>query len=451
MSLVWQAIMGLARFQALGRYRTILRDYVLNGFLWSLLASLFNQGSTVISSLLLARILGLEDFGHYAIGLTIVMTAATIAQGGAGLVAAKFIAEFRGAQSNRIGGVLRLCRFLTLGTGLCGAALVLLSARSLAASIYGSDSLILPLKIAAVAVFFQTGVAYLQGSLQGFGAFRSLSHVGLVAGLAHIVATCCGALWGGLAGATAGLAVASMCRYAVFSWALSRVVRGHRIAGEESLTSHDWQLVWRFALPAGLSGFITVPAQSIVMAILARLPGGAELVGLYAAANQIRLMALQMPTLLNSVTMSVLNNLKGKAQHGEFRKLYATNVVATLIAAVLVLIPLALFLPQMLAAYGESFEWQGWYAHVLLLSALPEVFSGALYQMVQAVERMWQSLFWIAIPRDVSFVALSFLWSLTDPLMGVAVAYLSAQLISVSATWVIARKPIREAIFEGSH
>lgn len=446
MSLDRQAIMGVARLKAVSRYRTILRDYLLSGFLWSLLASLLNQGSTVVSSLLLARILGLEDFGHYAIGLTLVMTAAMIAQGGAGLVAAKFIAEFRGAQISRVGGILRLCRFLTLGTGLCGAALVLFSAPFLATSIYGSDELILPLKIAAVSVFFQTGVAYLQGSLQGFGAFRSLSHIGLLAVVAHIVVTCCGALWGGLVGATVGLAVSSMCRYAVFYWALSKVVRGHGISGEEPLTSHDWPLVWRFALPAGLSGFVTVPAQSVVMAILARLPGGAELVGLYAAATQIRLIALQMPTLLNSVTVSVLNNLKGKAQHGEFRSLYATNAVATVFAALLVLIPLALFLPQVLAAYGESFVWQGWYAHVLLLSVLPEVVSSALYQMVQAAERMWQSLLWIAIPRDFSFVALSFVWSAADPLMGVAVAYLCAQLISVSATWMIARKPIREAL-----
>ncbi|MBL8269598.1 oligosaccharide flippase family protein [Steroidobacter sp.] len=440
-----QAGEGGTRFRTLARYRAIVREYLLKGFLWSVLAALLNQGATVVSSLLLARIVGLEQFGLYAIVLTVVMTAATIAQGGAGLVAAKFISEFRGAGGKRVGGILRLCKFLTLGTGVCGAALMFGTATFLAVSIYGNAELSTPLKIAAIAVYFQTGVAYLQGSLQGFGAFRNLSQVGLVAGISHIVLTCAGAIWGGLLGATIGLALSSACRYAIFYYALSRVIRTHGISRDEPLTSHDWQLVWRFALPAGLSGFITVPAQSIVMAILARLPGGIELVGIYAAANQIRLIALQMPTLLNSVTVSVLNNLKGKAQHGEFRNLYTTNVLATLVTAVMVVVPLAAVLPYVLATYGEAFVSRDWFAYVLLLSVLPEVLSSAMYQLVQAAGRMWQSLFWIAIPRDVSFVLLSYAGSSLVPLQGVAIAYLVAQLISVGATWLVARQPIQEA------
>ncbi|WP_116812548.1 oligosaccharide flippase family protein [Steroidobacter cummioxidans] len=440
-----QAGTGGGPLGTLARYAAIVRHYLLKGFLWSLIAALLNQGATVLSSLLLARILGLKQFGLYAIVLTVVMTAATIAQGGAGLVAAKFIAEFRGAGGRRVGGILRLCKFLTLATGLCGAALMFVTAPMIAVSVYGDAVLLGPLKIAAIAVYFQTGVAYLQGSLQGFGAFRNLSHVGLITGITHIVVTCVGGWWGGLDGAAIGLAVSSACRYAVFYFALSKVIVGHGISRDEPLTDHDRQLVWKFALPAGLSGFVTVPAQSIVMAILARLPGGVELVGIYAAANQIRLIALQMPTLLNSVTVSVLNNLKGKAQLGEFRHLYTANVLATLVTALFIVVPLSLGLPYVLSTYGEAFVRRDWFAYVLLLSVLPEVLSSAMYQLVQAAGRMWQSLFLIAIPRDASFVLLSYLWAPSATLQGVAAAYFVAQFISVCATWMVAPKPVQEA------
>lgn len=423
---------------ALSRFRRILAQY-LAGFLWSALATVLNQGATLISSVLLARILGLEPFGYYSIVLSVVMAVAAISQGGTGLVAVKFIAEFRSSDVARVGRVLSLCKVLTFWTGVCGALIVLILASAFSTSIYRNPGLTLPMQIGASAIFFQTGVSYLQGALQGFGAFSNLSRAGLLAGVLHIAFVCAGGLVGSVNGAVIGLALASASRYAVYQRALSTVVKLHGAAASGKLCIADFRLIWCFALPAGLSGFVTVPAQSIVMAILARLPHGPELAGVYAAANQLRLMALQVPAILNVVTVAALNNLKGKAQHREFRSLYITNVAATLMAGVIVLVPLAVFTPEALAAYGDAFVMEVPFVYLLLLSVIPEVLSSAVYQLVQSAERMWHSLFLIAIPRDTAFIALSYYLASSRGLDGVAAAYFVAQMISVVATTMIAR------------
>jgi O-antigen/teichoic acid export membrane protein len=419
-----------------------LSQHVLKGFLWTVLAALLNQGTTFVSSLLLARILGLKLFGYYSIVLSVVMTAATISQGGSGLAAAKFIAEFRASSDIRASSILSLCRKITFWTGISGALIVLSFGNFLAERIYHSPPLMLPLKLAALAVFFQTGVSYLQGALQGFAAFPVVSRAGLRCGILQIVLACGGGLWGGLNGAIIGFVLASAGRYLVYRHLLEGVARSHRVATNGKLNSHDLALIWRFALPAALSGLITVPAQSVVIAILARLPEGAELAGLYAAANQIRLLTLHLPTILNTVTVPALNNLKGRHEHREFKNLYTANLVATFFAALVTLLPLVVVAPRIFSMYGGSFIFHGSFAYVLLLSVIPEATSGAIYQLVQSLEKMWHSVFLIAIPRDLTFVALSYYLAPVKALDGVATAYLSAQIIAFCATSLVARKAL---------
>src|SRR5512139_2416282 len=69
------------------------RERLLAGFSWSLMSTLSLQGSVLLTSVIVARLLGLEDFGIYALLVGTVMTVAGIAQGGTGLIATRFVGE----------------------------------------------------------------------------------------------------------------------------------------------------------------------------------------------------------------------------------------------------------------------------------------------------------------------------------------------------------------------
>ena len=141
------------------------------------------QGSVLLSSVIVARLLGMTSFGAYAILVSTVMTIATIAQGGSGLVASKFVAESLASDPERVARVLRMCRVFTLATGACTGGLVFAAADAQRGHAWPARTRI-AVRLVAVATFFQVTVSYQFGALQGFGAFKALSRGGALAGLA---------------------------------------------------------------------------------------------------------------------------------------------------------------------------------------------------------------------------------------------------------------------------
>ena len=67
----------------------VFRERLLAGFSWNVISSIALQGSVLLSTIIVARLLGVQAFGAYSVLVTTVMMIANIGQGGIGLVAAE--------------------------------------------------------------------------------------------------------------------------------------------------------------------------------------------------------------------------------------------------------------------------------------------------------------------------------------------------------------------------
>lgn len=415
------------------------REFLLAGFLWTALSAVMLQGSTMVSTIIVARFLGVESFGAYSILVATVMTIANIASGAAGLVATKYVAEFMASSPARVARVLRMCRIVTLVTGASAATLMFAGAHVLGSRALGRPDLEPLIRLVAVAALFQVSSFYQYGALQGFGAFRALGRVSVLAGFGQVALMAVGAWVGALTGALLGFVGASALRVVIFEFVLHHVRRARAIPDTASLDRGDFRLIWRFWLPAGLVGFVITPSLWLVTVFVARLPDGLRLVAMLAVAHQCRLAVLQLPSLLNTVSFSVLSRIKGLKQADGFRRVFWSNLVVTLAFSSLVVIALVMAAEPLLRLYGRDFVSGRSLLIVLLLSVLPETLGTSWYQLIQTGGRMWQSLFAIAIPRDVLYVALAAMLLPTYGVIGAGLAYGVAQCVSLLATIVMAR------------
>lgn len=423
------------------------RGRLLSGFSWNLLSAVALQGSVLLSSIIVARLLGLASFGAYAMLTATVMTIATVAQGGTGLVATKFVGENLARDPIRVARVLRLCRIFTLATGALTALGVFGLARLLADDLLGRPELEPLVRIVAVAAFFQVSVSYQFGAMQGFGAFKELSRGGVLAGLAHIALTAAGAWVAQVEGALGGFVLASAIRAGVFHVLLGRVRRARGVPDRAALDWADFQLVWRFALPAGLAGFVTMPCLWFVTLLVARLPDGLALVGILSVAHQVRISVLQMPSLLNAVSFSVLSRLKGQNDAAGFRSVFWSNLWLNLAFAILVVAVLLIAAEPVLLLYGRDFAAGRWVLVLLLASVLPELLATSFYQLIQSAGRMWHSLFLIAMPRDLLYLGLAALLVPAHGVTAAAAAYLLAHAVGLLATLLTARRYAAAAVW----
>lgn len=408
-----------------------------SGFVWNLVSTFALQGSVLLTGLVLARVLGLKAFGVYALATTTVMTVVGVAQGGVGLIGTKFVGEWLHAERERIGRVLRMCAAFTLGTGSVAAVLLALTAPWVADKLLDSPGVAPALRWVSLAALFHVQTVYLQGALQGFGAFRAISMAGSWVGLLHFAGSVVAAWLWGLDGAVIAFTVSAAARWWLFRRALQGCCREHGIHSSSKAQPEDWALIWRFALPAGLASLVTLPCLWGVTALVARQPGGVAWVGLFAVAHQLRQLVLQVPILLNTVASSVLSRLKGRNEGGEYWQVFRANLLMGVGFSALVALGLAALSSPVLGLYGHGFKEGQGLLLVLLLSVIPEVVGVTAYQLVQSSGRMWQSLFLIVAPRDLLYLATA-AWALPQwGLVGAGWAYLTAYTLGCAATLAV--------------
>lgn len=418
---------------SLGAFRARLAS----GFLWSLVSTFALQGSVILTALLLARMLGLQSFGVYAFATTTLMTVVGIAQGGVGVIGTKFVGEWLHSDPQRIGRVLHMCAVFTSFTGLLAAGLLWALAPLVADHLLGNPAVASALRWIAVGCLFHVQTVYLQGALHGFGAFRAISFAGGIVGLVHFVSSLVGAWLWELEGAVVAFSVSSAARWWFFRRALFIARSEHGIEHQRQILPEDWALIWRFALPAGLAGLVTLPCLWGVSALVARQPGGVAWVGLFAVAHQLRQLVLQLPVLLNTVAASALARLKGQNKGCEFWHVFRANLIVGVGFSSAAAAVLALLTTQILGLYGPGFVDGRGLLLVLLLAVIPEVIGVTAYQLVQSSGRMWHSLLFIVIPRDLFYLALASWMLPRSGLIGAGVAYLAAYTFGCAATLAV--------------
>ncbi|AJP59115.1 hypothetical protein UC34_23510 [Pandoraea vervacti] len=427
------------------------RKYLFRDLVWSILAAVSMQGSVLVSGMLAARVLGLPVFGKYALLVTTVTTAAAIAQSGAGSVVAKFVAEYRVSDPERIGTVLWFCRRVTVVMGLIAVAALLFGAPVFANSVFKQPDLEPVIRLVAPAIFFQVMVTYQQGALQGFAAFKALGRISTVSGLAFLVLPPLGAKLGGLDGAALGFVVASLAR-AVFFYVALRTTARDMLAGVAlTVRRDDIGRLLHFGIPAGLSSLVTLPCIWLVSVFLARAPNGLEMVAIFSVATQLRMATLQLPTLLNGVTLSVMNTLFGQRSAQEFRNVFRTTLIANGVFSTLVVGVLVMCSSWILGLYGHRFTDGRETLILLLLSVIPEILAATVYHVINTFGRMWMSLFFIITPVNLSYMLIAAWLIPTMGAQGAALAYVVAQVLNLITTVAIARLAARDRVLQDRH
>ena len=408
------------------------------GVLWNLIGTLFTQGSVFLTAILLARLLGKEVFGELGMIQSTLLTLTSIAQVSTGLTATKFVAEFRDIDKARAGRVLGLCSVLTLATGAVATALLFISAPWIAERTLAAPHLAVSLSISAAFVLFSVLNGYQIGALAGLESYKRISIYGVLLGAAHLTVCVLGAVVWGLHGALGGIAVSALLRWIVYGLVLRREIniRGITIRRREGL--REQEILCRFTLPAALSGLTAMPAIWLGNAMLVQQPNGYAELGLYSAVNNIRVLMLLMPTLLNSVCVAVLTNKFGNRDDKGYLGLYFANVKVTggmaLIGAAIMTM-LSKFIPGW---YGmESDDSSELLILILSAAIIPEVLTVSLYQLLQTSGRMWTSLFLVVLPRDLLMIALAKILIPTWGGAGWALAYTLSWAVAFAVVAVL--------------
>jgi O-antigen/teichoic acid export membrane protein len=400
-----------------------LRARFRHGITWNVVNAVFTQGSVFLSNIVVANLLGREIFGEYGMIQSTMLTLSGIAQVATGVTATKYVAEFRSTDKEKTGRILGLCSAVTFATGCVATLLLLAGAPWLASHTLRAPHLAQGITIAAGFVMFSVINGYQAGALAGLEGYRILARAGIIQGPLHLAVCGFGAWFWGLEGALGGLVASAAGRWLLYHRALRTAGREHGIFMTYAGLRTERRIILGFAVPAALSGLTSMPALWLANAFLVRQEAGFSQMGLYSAATTLRTLVLFLPALFNNVGMSLLNNEKGLGNEASYRKIFWFNLGATVGIAAVGAAIVSLAGPWLLRAFGREFPAGNPVLLILMLSTLPEIVAVSSAQIVQSREKLWLSLAFIALPRDISIVVLAFFLTPLYGAIGLAWAY----------------------------
>ena len=410
---------------------------------WTMTGTVFNQGSTLASNIWIANELGKSVFGEFQIVLATVQATVAMAGLGIGYTTTRYLAEWRHRDPVRAGKLLGLFSRLSWFAAVVSAVLLAAWASTIANGALAAPSVGQPLLIAATATLFNVRNGFLIGALQGLEAFRLIGIGGVISGIGYLLLTAGGARIDGVRGAAVGLLVASMLQCLVLTVAMRAERRRQQLGRESADLRSELRLILRFCLPGALSPITTVPVLWAVQAFLVRSPNRFAELAVYAVGLNLLTMVMFPPSMLGGVAMVHINRALVVDGEAGYRSAVRLNLGVTFGLVMLSLGAVALLGPTILGWYGKDFR-SGYSAiGFLLLAAVPESLTNALFQSLQTRERMWEALVGINFPRDLTMIAVAWKFVPLYGAAGAAGAYFAGRVVALVSTSIMVRHEVR--------
>jgi len=359
------------------------------GAFWVLAGSIISRGLMLCATILVARFLGKTVYGELGMIQSTIGMFGVFAGFGLGLTATKHVAEFRTTAPERAGRIIAISGLFAMFSGGVIATSLLIFAPWLAEHTINAPHLTNVLRIGAIILFINALNGAQTGALSGFEAFKTIAGVNLFVGLLSFPILVTGAYFGNLTGAAWALVINLSINWLLNHLALRKEAHQQNIPFTFQNCTKEWHILWKFSLPAALSGFVVGPVNWACGALLVNQPNGYAEMGIFNAANQWRLAILFIPQMLGQVLLPLLSNLHGKSEDKHYKKVLRLNLFLNTSLAVLVVIPLSLLANFIMKTYGSGFDEGSNVLRILAFSAVLVAANSVVGHAIVSKGKMW--------------------------------------------------------------
>ena len=382
-------------------YKEIYQRAAASSFLkdstWAVAGNCIGYALLLFAGIIIARILGKEQFGEYGMVKVTMFQIATFSTFGLSYTVTKFVAEYLTREVCRVPSIARAAVYITLSTSILLCILVVIFAEPIA-RYCNAPSLTMPLRVLGFLIVFRAVSYVFDGIIGGFKKYRNQGINNIVSGVFFVIISIPFSYYGGLVGALSALSL-----YQVFLSILNArvVLRCVREIKEDSKTNSVGMLL-NFSLPVAGQELTYFMVSWLCPIFIVRYSSLGEL-GIYNACAQWYSVCLYMPSLLRNVTLSYLSSSSGKPldQRKLVNRMLAVNIVfCTVLFAFVFLLS-----PVIVSLYGDTFVGMRSVLNVLIFSSIFQSVILVYCDNMVAEGRNWQ-MFLLRSFRDVLTIVL---------------------------------------------
>lgn len=365
---------------------------LLRGFGWSVAGIVLGRMATLLASIIVARELGREVYGEFALLQSTTLMLGELGGLGVGVAAATLLGQYRHSDSDRASGIATLN--LVAPAVLAGfiALLLWIEREPVAWSLFENPKLAPLIAFIALSFFFASINGAIAGLLTGLERFRSSAYRILLISLL----TAGGQILMVRSHGIEGVLIAVMLANAVCAvWGLVIIIRALHEAGLAFDLGHavkEIRMLWTINVPAMTSSLLVLPVTWGAGVILVRQPGGYAEMAVFNIANQWKMAMLIAPTVLGTVLLPTLARLAGNDNRGKYHQAIKLQLLANALAASVFVTAMCLIAPYLLGFYGEGYKQDAEVMWLMFLVAGLMTFNTVVGNALTSEGRLWLGL-----------------------------------------------------------
>jgi O-antigen/teichoic acid export membrane protein len=366
-----------------------LRTRITKGVFWSFVGTAIAQGLTLVVSIFVARLLGQTKFGELGIINSTLGMLGVFAGLGLGTTATKYVAEFRTTDPARAGRIIGLSTIAALISGSIIALGFFIVAPWMAAKTLNAPYLTTELRFGCGLLLCNALIGMQIGTLSGLEAFKAVARVSLLRGVLTIPIMLIGTWFFGLTGAVTAMVLVA----GLGIWINQRAIQKESQLAHISIIYQgihaEWGMLWKFSLPALMSGALVGPVTWVANTWLVRGANGYAEMGIFNAANQWRSALIFIPMVIGQVSLPILSSLFGGQYMHSYKKVLWTNLVVVTIISLMISLPIVFLSGQIMSAYGSGFSNSASVLVMLIIAAILSSSASVTGSAISSMGKMW--------------------------------------------------------------
>lgn len=388
----------------------ILRQW-LSGISWTVASSGIERIISVGQTILIARFLGIEEYGRYGLIFGTVGFVASLAGLQLGLMSAVYVARFRTTNPRAAAGVIVFSESLSLALALVGLAVMMVAPEQAASWLLKDGSYASVMLPAGLLVLLSVIAGVQEGVLQGFEAFKTLAWIRVVVSVFTLGLVVIAGQMGGLKAILLAVAGGWLLRSLVMLVMQRRLWPRHGIRFSLAAMMSQRRLLFDFSVPSVLATIGNGFGSWYGTYLLSRLPGGFHDVAIATVGSQWRSPVMFLTASLAAVAIPLISR-STELSHRDVGRVHRANLWSNLTVAIGACVVIAIGSSLILKAYGTGFGDRRFAFLLIVISVIPQSHATVFFQYLVGSGQMWRQLiylsfltvslvggYWIAIPR----------------------------------------------------
>jgi O-antigen/teichoic acid export membrane protein len=370
----------------------------LRGAGWLFTSSLIERAAALVQTVMIARAIGIEDYGRYALLFSTISLLTPIVALQLPYAIIYFVSRYQEHEPERAGAVVLLGRRLTLVTTASAVAVALIFSLPLSRWLYNASGYRMAIVLGAVILSASVQSGLSDTLLQASQRFRTLALARLSAALITLAALAWVAhLTTGLTPVLLVIAGGGLVRLAMVAIPARKISARLTAHTDFHAALRQGSVILHFSLPSGLLSLLIGLSTWIGNYYLTRDPDRLKDMAAINTGVQWRTPILVVMASLSSAILPMLGRSLGTADHAQTNRLQHYHIILNTGTALVFSVIAVLSSGPILAVYGPAFRNQQFLFSLFLIALVPTAYVTARQQELVASGRLWMQLL-LSIP-----------------------------------------------------